>query len=104
LRFAAPPLSVGGMSRPTDTIAALATPVGTSAIAVVRASGPGCAALAQAIFGPAPLPARVARHADYRDVQGRVLDDVLVTFFQGPHSYTGEDSLEISSLYSGGYT
>ena len=85
------------MSRPTDTIAALATPVGTSAIAVVRASGPACATLAAAIFGPAPLPARTARHTDYRDLQGRILDDVLVTFFQGPHSYTGEDSLEISS-------
>ena len=85
------------MSRPTDTIAALATPVGTSAIAVVRASGPDCTALAAAIFGPAPLPARVARHTDYRDLQGHLLDDVLVTFFQGPHSYTGEDSLEISS-------
>jgi len=85
------------MSRSTDTIAALATPVGTSAIAVVRASGPDCVALATAIFGPAPLLARVARHTDYRDLQGHLLDDVLVTFFQGPHSYTGEDSLEISS-------
>ena len=92
-----PPLSVGGMSRSTDTIAALVTPVGTSAIAVVRASGPDCAALASAIFGPVPLPARVARHADYRNLQNQVVDDVLVTFFQGPHSYTGEDSLEISS-------
>jgi tRNA modification GTPase len=85
------------MSRSTDTIAALATPVGTSAIAVVRASGPDCAKLAAAIFGSTPLPARVARHVDYRDLQGRLVDDVLVTFFQGPHSYTGEDSLEISS-------
>lgn len=84
------------MFRPTDTIAALATPVGTSAIAVVRASGPDCASLTTAIFGGPPLPARVARHTDYRDLQGHVVDDVLVTFFQGPHSYTGEDSLEIS--------
>lgn len=90
------PLSVGGMSRPTDTIAALATPVGTSAIAVVRLSGPDCRALAAAIFGPAPLPPRVARHADYRNLRGDLVDDVLVTFFQGPRSYTGEDSLEIA--------
>jgi tRNA modification GTPase len=82
------------MSRPsTDTIAALATPVGTSAIAVVRVSGPDCAALAQALFGP--LPPRHARHADYRNLAGTVLDDVVVTFYQGPRSYTGEDSLEI---------
>ncbi|HSI09759.1 MAG: tRNA uridine-5-carboxymethylaminomethyl(34) synthesis GTPase MnmE [Rariglobus sp.] len=85
------------MSQPTtDTIAALATPVGTSAIAVVRVSGPDCAALAQALFGPAPLPPRVARHTDYRNLQGAVLDDVLATFYQGPRSYTGEDSLEIA--------
>ena len=84
------------MSRSTDTIAALATPVGTSAIAMVRASGPDCAALAAAIFGPTPLPSRMAHHADYRDQSGHLLDDVLVTFFHGPRSYTGEDSLEIS--------
>lgn len=85
------------MSRPTDTIAALATPPGTSAIAVVRVSGPDCAELAKAIFGPTPLPSRVARHADYRDRNGAVLDDVLVTFFQGPRSFTGEDTVEIAS-------
>ncbi len=85
------------MSRPsTDTIAALATPVGTSAIAVVRVSGPDCAALARALFGPAPFPPRVARHTDYHNLQGAVLDDVLATFYQGPRSYTGEDSLEIA--------
>jgi tRNA modification GTPase len=79
-----------------DTIAALATPVGTSAIAVVRASGPDCAELARAIFGETPLP-RMAQHADYRDRAGAVVDDVLVTFFAGPKSYSGEDTLEISS-------
>ncbi|WP_415663365.1 tRNA uridine-5-carboxymethylaminomethyl(34) synthesis GTPase MnmE, partial [Rariglobus hedericola] len=84
------------MSRPTDTIAALATPVGTSAIAVVRVSGPDCASLAQGLFGPVPLPPRVARHTDYRNLQGAVLDDVLATFYQAPRSYTGEDSLEIA--------
>ncbi|HEX2854514.1 MAG TPA: tRNA uridine-5-carboxymethylaminomethyl(34) synthesis GTPase MnmE [Opitutaceae bacterium] len=80
----------------TDTIAALATPAGTSAIAVVRASGPDTGRLAVEIFGLPPSP-RKACHADYRDIDGRLVDDVLFTFFQGPHSYTGEDSLEISS-------
>lgn len=79
----------------TDTIAALATPVGTAAIAVLRVSGPQVAALTQAIFGELPPP-RTARHADYRAVGGEVLDDVLFTFFAGPNSYTGEDTLEIS--------
>jgi tRNA modification GTPase len=80
----------------SHTIAALATPVGTSAIAVIRASGPDCAELAREIFGKTPLP-RLAHHADYRDRTGTVLDDVLVVFFAGPKSYTGEDTLEISS-------
>lgn len=83
------------MSAPTDTIAALATPVGTSALAVVRASGPQAGELAGKIFGGTPLP-RTARHADYRDVRGVLIDDVLFTCFAGPHSFTGEDTLEIS--------
>lgn len=83
------------MPRSTDTIAALATPVGTAALAVVRASGVDTAAIAAAICGAPPLP-RQARHVDYHTRDGRLLDDVLVTFFRGPASYTGENSLEIS--------
>ena len=83
------------MSPSTDTIAALATPVGTSAIAVVRASGPAAAALVREIFGSNPAP-RVAQHADYRLKDGTLLDDVLFTFFSGPNSYSGEDTVEIS--------
>ena len=79
-----------------DTIAAPATPPGTSAIAVVRVSGPACASLSQAIFQTA-LPPRAACHHDYTDCTGKVLDDVLVTYFAGPQSYTGEDVLEIST-------
>jgi tRNA modification GTPase len=83
------------MSFPTDTIAALATPVGTSAIAVVRASGPQVQALVTAIFGGTP-PARHAQHADYRDARGALVDDVVFTFFSAPNSFTGEDTVEIS--------
>lgn len=84
------------MPRHTDTIAALATPVGTAALAVVRASGPDTERIAREILGgAAPLP-RQARHADYHDRAGSLLDDVLITFFRAPRSYTGEDSLEIS--------
>lgn len=83
------------MPRPHDTIAALATPVGTSAIAVIRASGPDTADLTRSIFGTTPPPRLVTR-ADYRDSAGILVDDVLVTFFQGPRSYTGDDSLEVS--------
>ena len=83
------------MLRFLDTIAALATPAGTSAIALLRVSGPDAGRLAQEIFGNTPPP-RVARHGDYIERGGSVLDDVLFTFFSGPNSYTGEDSLEIS--------
>lgn len=83
------------MPRHADTIAALATPVGTAALAIVRASGVDTPSLAAAICG-APPPPRQARHVDYRARDGRLLDDVLVTFFQGPASYSGEDLIEIS--------
>src|SRR5690606_38179772 len=78
-----------------DTIAALATPAGTSALAVVRVSGPACRDLATALRGQPPSPRRVGR-GDYRDHHGAVIDDVLYTFLAGPASYTGEDTLEIS--------
>ena len=83
------------MSRFQDTIAALATPMGTSAIALLRVSGGDGAKVAQNIFGTTPPP-RVAQHGDYHERGGGLIDDVLFTFFRGPHSYTGEDSLEIS--------
>ncbi len=83
------------MAYSVDTIAAVATPTGTSAIAVVRASGPAVAGLVGTIFAEAPLP-RAARRADYRDRDGRLIDDVVFTFFAAPNSFTGEDTLEVS--------
>lgn len=83
------------MTRSHDTIAALATPVGTAAIALVRISGADTLRLVHEIAGKTPLP-RVATHLDYRDRAGVVLDDVLLTFFAGPRSYTGEDAAEVS--------
>ena len=83
------------MPRFTDTIAALATPAGTSAIALVRVSGPDAGKIASALLGEIPTP-RLARHGDYRDLAGALVDDVLFTFFSAAGSYTGEDALEIS--------
>ena len=83
------------MPRPTETIAALATPTGTSAIAVLRVTGPETTRVAAEIFGEVPPP-REVRHTDYRAKDGKLVDDILVTFFRGPNSYTGEDSLEVS--------
>jgi tRNA modification GTPase len=83
------------MSFVPDTIAALATPAGTSAIAVVRASGPQVPGLVRAIFQEEPIP-RQSRHADYKDRRTELVDDVLYTCFVAPQSFTGEDTLEIS--------
>ena len=83
------------MAHFNDTIAALATPNGTSALAVLRISGPDTARLARDLCGVIPPP-RCVQRADYCDREGVILDDVLATYFQGPASYTGEDILEIS--------
>ena len=83
------------MPAPSDTIAALATPTGTSALALVRVSGPDTRAVTAGICGVVP-PVRQARHTDYHDLGGAVIDDVVLTFLAGPKSFTGEDSLEVS--------
>lgn len=81
----------------TDTIAALATPFGESAIAMIRVTGPLSECITMGTFGLKLSPApRLACHGSYRDVTGEVLDDVVYTLFRGPKSYTGEDVLEIS--------
>jgi tRNA modification GTPase len=82
------------MARQKDTIAALATPAGTAALAILRISGIDTHRLAAQILGAAPPP-RVATHADYIGLGGAMLDDVVATLYAGPNSYTGEDSLEI---------
>ena len=79
-----------------DTIVAPATPAGFSALALVRASGSQAAALAEAALG-GTLPPRQATHRDYRDQRGELIDDVVATLYVAPHSYTGEDLLEIST-------
>jgi tRNA modification GTPase len=73
----------------------MATPMGTSALAVVRASGPQVVELTKDIFGAVPPP-RTVQRSDYRDSRGQLVDDVLYTSFSAPNSYTGEDVLEIS--------
>jgi tRNA modification GTPase len=84
------------MSRHDDTIAALATPVGTAAIALLRISGGDTERLLGELVPAPALPPRQVRHVDYRDRAGQLIDDVLVTYFRAPRSYTGEDALEIS--------
>ena len=81
---------------PTDTIVAPATVPGTGAISIIRVSGPDCFRLADAVI---QLKRGSISECDgYTIHYGEVsnLDDVLVSVFRAPHSYTGEDSVEIS--------
>jgi tRNA modification GTPase len=82
----------------SDVIAALATPPGRSALAVVRVSGDGAIAVAQRVVGAdlAGLPDRTATLAPLLALDGSPTDQGLVTVFRGPHSYTGDDLVEFS--------
>jgi tRNA modification GTPase len=77
-----------------DTIAAVATPAGRGGIGVVRVSGPAAAAVATSVLGTVP-PSRQATLARFCDAAGELVDQGLALFFPGPHSYTGEDVLEL---------
>ena len=86
------------MIRDHDTIAAPATAAG-GALAVIRISGEEALRICDRIFrGRKPLAAAAGYTVHYGEIvdEGRVLDDVLVTVFRAPRSYTGEDAAEIS--------
>jgi len=81
----------------SDPIAALATPPGRSAVAVVRLSGVGALGVAaRVVDGFAALCPRVATLAAFREAGGELIDRGLVTLFPAPHSYTGDDLVEFS--------
>jgi len=84
------------------TIAAIATAPGRGALAIVRLSGPDVSGIAERLLRPPPRTPRHATHAHVVDPNdGSVLDDVVVTRFIAPASFTGEDLLEITT--HGGY-
>ncbi|NJM38422.1 MAG: tRNA uridine-5-carboxymethylaminomethyl(34) synthesis GTPase MnmE, partial [Akkermansiaceae bacterium] len=80
------------------TIAAIATPTGTGAVSLVRISGPDAIRVADlATKGKASsLMPRTIHYCHIKDPSGNVIDDGLLTVFHGPHSYTGEDSVEFT--------
>ncbi len=79
-----------------DTIAAISTARGRSAIAVVRASGPDVAGIMTSLFkGQVQGRKPVLRWLTHPE-SGDAVDRVLVTYYPAPHSYTGEDVLEVS--------
>ncbi|OON59172.1 tRNA uridine-5-carboxymethylaminomethyl(34) synthesis GTPase MnmE [Massilia sp. KIM] len=83
------------MKLDTSPIAAIATAPGRGGIGVVRASGKSLAPLIDALFPGATLAPRHATYIPFKDAAGSVIDQGIALYFKGPHSYTGEDVLEL---------
>jgi len=84
----------------SDTIAAISTPPGEGAIALVRVSGANAIAVADKIFRGKEKPSRFASHVQHLgeifSLEGRLIDQVVLSVQRQPASYTGEDLVEIS--------
>jgi tRNA modification GTPase len=78
----------------TETIAAVATAQGRGGVGIVRVSGPLAQSIALAVSGRELKP-RYAHYGQFNDADGQVLDQGLALYFPGPHSFTGEDVLEL---------
>ncbi|MDO8785241.1 MAG: tRNA uridine-5-carboxymethylaminomethyl(34) synthesis GTPase MnmE [Syntrophales bacterium] len=84
-----------------DTIAAIATPVGVGGIGIIRVSGPLSEEITHLLFKSRKQVDKLMTHHLYHgDIispgTGAVLDEVMISLMRGPHSYTGEDILEIN--------
>jgi len=79
---------------PDATICAVATPPGRGGIGVVRLSGPDTGSLTEAVAGPLPAPRRASMRR-FAGEDGSAIDEGLVLWFPGPHSFTGEDVAEL---------
>jgi len=84
-----------------DTITAIATPFGTAGVGIIRVSGTKAFEIARCIFQPAhancPWETHHLYHGDIISADGKtILDEALVSFMKQPHSFTGEDVLEIN--------
>ena len=77
-----------------DTIAAVATPPGRGGIGIVRLSGPAAPRIAGQLLGSLPAP-RQATNARFVDRNGEPIDEGIALYFPAPHSYTGEDVVEL---------
>jgi len=84
-----------------ETIVAISTPLGHSGLGIVRISGNDCTKVIRRFFKSDSqnfeLTPRVATLGAWNDEHGDPIDEVVITFFQGPRSYTGEDVVEISA-------
>jgi tRNA modification GTPase len=84
------------LSRHSDPIVAIATAPGRGAVGIVRVSAPSLATFVPALLGRALRP-REATYLPFRDAGGQPIDHGLAIHFPAPHSYTGEDVLELQA-------
>lgn len=82
------------MNITNDTIAAIATATGRGGVGIVRVSGPKAKAVAQTLIKQ-QLQARYAHYCPFYSANQQILDQGIALFFPGPHSFTGEDVLEL---------
>ena len=82
------------MTQSSDTIAAIATAPGQAGVGIVRVSGPRVPEIAGRMLGFSPRP-RYAHYGPFLDSQGALIDEGIGLFFPNPHSFTGEDVLEL---------
>ncbi len=78
----------------SDTIAAVATPPGRGGVGIIRLSGPRAPEIAEQVAGPLPAP-RLAELRVFRDADGSRIDEGLLLYFPAPHSFTGEQVVEL---------
>lgn len=79
-----------------DTIAAIATAPGSGGVGIVRVSGPGCQAIARGVLGTCPPP-RHAAYLAFKEADDSLIDRGIAIYYSSPHSYTGEDVLELQA-------
>ncbi len=84
------------MTTEIDTIAALATPPGRGGVGIIRVSGPMVVDITRSVLGHIPKP-RYADYSPFYDKDGSVLDQGIALYFPAPHSFTGEEVLELQA-------
>lgn len=82
------------MKLTSETIAAIATPPGRGGVGIIRISGEGLHEISDGIIGTLPEPRRAA-YRRFRDAAGEIIDEGLALYFPAPHSFTGEEVLEL---------
>jgi tRNA modification GTPase len=80
-----------------DTIIAIATPPGRGGVGIVRISGPRALPIASQLIGNKTVKPRVVNYCSFKDKNGEVIDQGLLLYFKTPHSFTGEDVVELQA-------